>query len=251
MASLLLLFCFTNALFGVTAQDLAPPTLTAHPSVITKAESVTLNCRPPPSVSAPVSLCHFYTTDGQNWQNSRCLQSVRGSDLLTVKQKPPVQVKVQCYYVVEWGQAVSTSDHSDPTPVTVHLQSMKPGISLQALMIQRLLFPALFLLLQLAPNVTCILENPHSHILQSTQGKETEERLFCQFYVSKMDFVSNFHKVQSKVVSCDFTLGNGSISLSPRSEQKDLTVYMIKYYPDLLHVTSSSIRPRDDHRPTT
>ncbi|XP_072293373.1 uncharacterized protein [Eucyclogobius newberryi] len=58
-----------------------------------------------------------------------------------------------------------------------------------------------------------------------------------------MDFMTNFHNVQRKVVSCDYTLGNRPSSLSLRSEQYELSVFMSKYYPNQLHVTTAPSDP--------
>ncbi|KAK7880184.1 hypothetical protein WMY93_033150 [Mugilogobius chulae] len=156
MAGLLLLLCCIDAVLEIAAQvvvvavaavvvvivvvaaaaavavvvvvvfnkNLAPPTLTAHPAVITETDTVNLTCQS----SVPAYQCYFYTLDGQTWENS-AVQSVRGSYLLMVNQKPPVQVHIKCYYVVHWGQYVSTSKPSDPAHVTVHLQTDQTTVS--------------------------------------------------------------------------------------------------------------------------
>ncbi|XP_055018571.1 mucin-5AC [Boleophthalmus pectinirostris] len=101
----------------VTVKDLAPPTLTMMPSVITETDTVTLSCQPPSYVSA--SICYFYTTSGKSLHVTDCVQTLRGSDLLMVTQSPPTEVQVHCLYVVQLESATSTSPHSKETNVTV------------------------------------------------------------------------------------------------------------------------------------
>ncbi|XP_055019001.1 uncharacterized protein LOC129411632 [Boleophthalmus pectinirostris] len=80
-------------------------------------------------------------------------------------------------------------------------------------------------------------KQPHSTINSWTVSKDQG---LCHFSVSMMKFQENLSKVQSKVVSCDYALGNGSSSLSPRSDGFDLRDFMSKY-PYQPHVTTASL----------
>ncbi|XP_055083456.1 uncharacterized protein LOC129456866 [Periophthalmus magnuspinnatus] len=94
----------------VTIQNLARPSLSVEPSVITETDSVTLHCQPPDFTSD--SLCYFIL-NGVVQSSSTCVQTVRGSDLLK-DQSPPAQVKVQCFYTIN-GKWTNSSESSEQT----------------------------------------------------------------------------------------------------------------------------------------
>ncbi|KAK7880182.1 hypothetical protein WMY93_033148, partial [Mugilogobius chulae] len=76
----------------VTVKDLAPPTLTITPAVITETDRVSLHCEPPSDVHA--SLCYFITESGKTLDNTHCTTAVTGSELLMVHQSPPAEVLI-------------------------------------------------------------------------------------------------------------------------------------------------------------
>ncbi|XP_055083458.1 uncharacterized protein LOC129456867 [Periophthalmus magnuspinnatus] len=119
---------WTNSLYSngqtVTIHNLAHPSLSVEPSVITETDSVTLHCQPPYFTSD--SLCYFIL-NGVVQSSSTCVQTVRGSDLLK-DQSPPAQVKVQCFYTIngKWTNSL----YSNGQTVTIH-NLTRPSLSVE------------------------------------------------------------------------------------------------------------------------
>lgn len=213
---------------------LRPPSLTVNSSVITEKERVKLRCRPPPSVSS--NKCHFYTTHGLTWSETECVQTVKGSDLLMVDQNPPVEVQLKCLYVVERGQVFSPSVYSEDISVTVlrPTENEPPNISLQKFEDQ--------VLIVCSPPRSANGSKCNLYFGESSQSFHTEaitKQQHCQFYVDVNDFLANLKKVETKVVSCDYTLGNGHSTLSPRSDEHNTLNFMNKHFPNQAHVTAA------------
>ncbi|XP_071349553.1 uncharacterized protein [Trachinotus anak] len=113
---------------SITINTLPPPKLTANPPVITKTDTVALNCQTPSSIS--MSQCFFYTLSGATVRNMSCLKPLSGTELLNIARlNPPAEVKVTCYYTVELGERHSASPYSDITSVTINslTVSRSPG----------------------------------------------------------------------------------------------------------------------------
>uniref|UniRef100_A0AAV2JHY6 Ig-like domain-containing protein n=1 Tax=Knipowitschia caucasica TaxID=637954 RepID=A0AAV2JHY6_KNICA len=98
---------------SIAMRDLAPPSLAVVPSVITASETVTLQCRPPASVS--VSQCGFSVDISSS--SSTCVWTVTGSQLLTEKHSPPARLDIMCFYQV--NDKKSYSPYSSRQTVTI------------------------------------------------------------------------------------------------------------------------------------
>lgn len=218
----------------ITVQTLAPPTLIVQPSEITKTDSVTLHCQPPPSESQ----CYFYTLNGQHPVMSGCVQTLKGSELLTVNQRLPADVQIQCYYTVERGGTKHPSPHSNTRSVIV--QEPKPEISLQH--DDDLIFITCELPDSAEDGSKCNLyfgESPQPYQTLSRLKSSSTNRLFCQFIFSVRDFLTNLSTVQTKDISCDYTSESGHGALSPRSDGYNLRNLMNTLETNQTHVTTA------------
>ncbi|XP_029990912.1 uncharacterized protein LOC115419975 isoform X2 [Sphaeramia orbicularis] len=110
MAGHLLILILTYLAFEVKGQVLRAPKLLVDPPVITEKATVTLNCQTP----SPVSEC-FYIIGGKPAKQFSCLKKLTGTELLSiVKQSPPTEIKVKCFYL-----QTSASPHSDSFSITI------------------------------------------------------------------------------------------------------------------------------------
>ncbi|XP_029631915.1 mucin-5AC-like [Salmo trutta] len=202
----------------VTIQD--TPQLTVNSTVIRETESVQLSCDTPPSLH--VSNCYFYIEVGKNLPDSLCTQTITGTELLK-RAGPtfPALVKVKCYYVV--GKS-HTSPFSNPVSVTV--QDPKPDITVH--------FDVYFNVICLipgsvSPDTTCNLyvgeESQPSFTakIKKRKASSASKQPFCQFTPKHSDLISRLQSVRNKEVSCDYRVGSGPNSLSPRSDGYSFT----------------------------
>ncbi|XP_067442156.1 uncharacterized protein [Thunnus thynnus] len=208
---------------SISIQPSFRPKLTVNPPLITEADSVTLNCQSPPSVL--VSQCYFYTLSRGTISVLSCLQTLTGTELLQMAhQSSPAEVEVKCFYTAMLGGTYSQSPHSDSSSITI--QSQKPQMSYQHVDGDSVLF-------------TCSLPGSAKHdtrcnlyfgeashpVKTTTIRRETTStnRKSCQFTVSIDDLLTLLRSVLRKDASCDYTLGSGPNSLSPRSGGYSLT----------------------------
>ncbi|XP_034143481.1 uncharacterized protein LOC105008709 [Esox lucius] len=99
----------------VTFQDPPQPNLTVSPSVIRERDTVQLICETPPSVS--VSQCNFIIEGKQISYPSPCQSTLTGYKLLHwAGQNSSVEVKIQCFYLVE---TYYPSTRSDPVSLRI------------------------------------------------------------------------------------------------------------------------------------
>ncbi|CAJ1087261.1 uncharacterized protein LOC110003326 isoform X5 [Xyrichtys novacula] len=101
---------------SITVQTPPRPTLTVNPAVITETDSVTLNCQTPSSVSQ----CFYLTVSGGTVRTLSCLQTLTGSELLTMAHhKLPAEVEVKCFYTVRIKDLNSPSSYSDAVSIII------------------------------------------------------------------------------------------------------------------------------------
>ncbi|XP_019214412.1 uncharacterized protein LOC106097957 isoform X3 [Oreochromis niloticus] len=88
------------------------PELTVNPRMITETDSVALNCQAPSSFS--VTQCFLYFTRRRNSTSISCLQTLRGTELLSLtQQSPPAEVEVTCFYMSQHKGEQYQSPHSN------------------------------------------------------------------------------------------------------------------------------------------
>ncbi|XP_042072433.1 uncharacterized protein LOC106632627 isoform X2 [Haplochromis burtoni] len=88
------------------------PELTVNPRMITETDSVALNCQAPSSFSA--TQCFLYFTRRRNSTPISCLQSLRGTELLSlIQQSSPAEVEVTCFYMSQHKGEQYQSPHSN------------------------------------------------------------------------------------------------------------------------------------------
>ncbi|XP_025763077.1 uncharacterized protein LOC109202129 [Oreochromis niloticus] len=145
----------------------------------------------------------------------------------------------------------STSADSEPSSITI--QSQKPQMSVQHFNGEQVQFVC-SLPGSVKYNTRCNLYFGEASrpVLTATVWKksstETKQR-FCQFYVSIDDFLRHLHFVQQKEASCDYTLKREPRSLSPRSDQYNLTAILesespkINKPPSIMTTDSSLNKP--------
>ncbi|KAM7402144.1 hypothetical protein PAMP_017409 [Pampus punctatissimus] len=107
-------------LWFVILMPLLQPELTVTPPVITKHESVTLNCETRSSMF--VTECYFMNTISGKLVRpvgSSCQLTLTGSELLITNQKLSAEVKVKCYYTVKTGDIKELSTFSDASSVII------------------------------------------------------------------------------------------------------------------------------------
>ncbi|XP_055083457.1 uncharacterized protein LOC117382091 [Periophthalmus magnuspinnatus] len=218
----------------VHIRDLARPSLSVEPSVITETDSVTLHCQPPAFASQ--SLCSFIL-NGVIQSSSPCVQTVRGSDLLK-DQSPPAQVKVQCFYTIngKW----TNSPHSSEQTVTI--QSPKPEVSVE---VHNDLVGIFCSLLGSANSQTmCHLyygESLRPFLTKNAEVKMTDSRRLCYISTSLDALWRDLTTLKSKEISCDDRLENGD--KSPRSDGYDMSAFIKNTPVPQPHVTTAVLEP--------
>ncbi|XP_051272396.1 uncharacterized protein LOC127372552 isoform X2 [Dicentrarchus labrax] len=224
-----LLFVFLMYSFHkIQVHALHPPKLKVNSLVITETDSVTLSCEAPSSVS--VSQCHFYTVSGGTVRVLPCMKTLTGTELLLMShQSSPAEVEVKCYYTVKIGDLNSPSPHSDISSITIH--SQKPQMSLQHFEGEHVLFTCS--LPGSAYNDTrCNLyfgeESDPGVTTTIWKKRSSTNQWFCQFTVKIDDLLRRLSLNQQSDASCDYSLGNESSSLSPRSDRGNLTYIVEK-----------------------
>ncbi|XP_025763080.1 mucin-21 isoform X2 [Oreochromis niloticus] len=129
----------------------------------------------------------------------------------------------------------STSAHSEPSSITI--KSQKPQMRVQHFNGEQVQFVC-SLPGSVKDDTRCNLYfgEASRSVLTATVWKksstETKQR-FCQFYVSIDDFLRHLHFVQQKEASCDYTLKREPRSLSPRSDQYNLTAILESESPKI------------------
>ncbi|XP_029990815.1 uncharacterized protein LOC115419888 isoform X2 [Sphaeramia orbicularis] len=115
----------TTTIFIAT---LLPPKLIMDPPVITETDSVTLNCQSPSLISA--SQCLFYIMSGGIVKTLSCLQTLTGSELLSMAhQRSPAEVKMKCFYTVKHAEINSRSPDSDISSLFIGNPEIKPSVT--------------------------------------------------------------------------------------------------------------------------
>ncbi|XP_039468733.1 location of vulva defective 1-like isoform X2 [Oreochromis aureus] len=231
MAGHLLFVILMSFVHEIQAQAFLPPTLTVNTTVISERDLVTFHCQAPTSVS--VQQCFFYTVEKNTSKAFSCLQNFTATELLLMShQSSPAEVKVKCFYT---GELNSTSAHSEPSSITI--QSQKPQMRVQHFNGEQVQFVC-SLPGSVKDDTRCNLYfgEASRSVLTATVWKksstETKQR-FCQFYVSIDDFLRHLHFVQQKEASCDYTLKREPRSLSPRSDQYNLTAILESESPKI------------------
>ncbi|XP_030275001.1 uncharacterized protein LOC115582903 [Sparus aurata] len=216
---------------SIIVRTSVPPQLRVNPSVITETDSVTLDCQTPSSVS--VSQCHFYTSSGVNVRDSSCLLSLTGTELLKMShQGSSAEVKVTCFYTVKLGESDSPSPHSDTASITIHI--LKPQMSLQHVPGDHVLFKC-SLPISANPDTRCNLYFGEASRPILTKNTEWKRTWCCQFTVTTGYLLRSLRSVQQSDASCDYSLGGGPNSRSPRSDPYSLT--------DIVEIESSMTTP--------
>ncbi|XP_039468732.1 location of vulva defective 1-like isoform X1 [Oreochromis aureus] len=249
MAGHLLFVILMSFVHEIQAQAFLPPTLTVNTTVISERDLVTFHCQAPTSVS--VQQCFFYTVEKNTSKAFSCLQNFTATELLLMShQSSPAEVKVKCFYT---GELNSTSAHSEPSSITI--QSQKPQMRVQHFNGEQVQFVC-SLPGSVKDDTRCNLYfgEASRSVLTATVWKksstETKQR-FCQFYVSIDDFLRHLHFVQQKEASCDYTLKREPRSLSPRSDQYNLTAILESESPKINKPSSIMTTESSLSKPTT
>ncbi|XP_034542686.1 uncharacterized protein LOC117815098 [Notolabrus celidotus] len=194
-----------------------PPSLTVNPPVIDETDSVALNCQPPSSVSVPQ--CYFHTLGGGSGRVRSCLQTLTGSELLRMSyQSSPTTIKLTCFYTEKLGEEDSPSPHSAVSSITIH--RLTPKLS-------RLFDGDLVLFTCSLPGSSAYGTKCNLYFGEASRPAKTADILsksakkesFCQFFFPVAGLLNQLRSVKQRDASCDYTLGSGSLRLSPRSDR--------------------------------
>ncbi|KAL7837091.1 hypothetical protein SRHO_G00268020 [Serrasalmus rhombeus] len=215
---ILLSFCL---ILEVHPQNIPPPQLVVSS---TERGSVQLDCK---TSSAGVSPCHFYPEgEDENVKLSpSCQLSLTDADLtrwIRRSYRSPEPVRVICFYTVNISGVTKPSPHSLPATVTV--LGKKPTVSASYFQ-EHGEFTAMCeipLSGSVRADFRCSLYTGHLLFLKGESRKGNSGKWICSFTASKTDLMNHLRSVNSREVSCDYSLISDPSIRSPMSDSYDI-----------------------------
>ncbi|XP_055365027.1 uncharacterized protein LOC129604118 [Betta splendens] len=214
----LILYCF----YQIQVQAFPSANLIANKHTITESDSVTLHCQTPSSIA--VDQCYFYTDRGQTPKIFPCLQTLTGTDLLSMsRQRPPANVEVKCFYTVKYEDTRYPSPHSDSVSIAVH--SQKPQMSCSDFGDHVVFSCTLPESVEHGTKCNLYIGEADHPVSTTTIMKKTTSRIqqLCQFYIMRDVLLKLIQLVQLKEASCDYSLEHEPNFASARSDGCSLT----------------------------